>query len=277
VESIIPKAGSRLFPDQGPAEASVRRYVDLLRIIAARILQTRYRGSVLGVFWSLSNPLLMTAVYALIFGTAFARYYDGSIVRYIFATFVGLGILQVFSGTTSQALASIVANGALLNKVRLPYSIFPLSTVAANFFQFFVGTLPVLAIVTLIESRNPVNLIALLVPVFALIMVITGFALLTSSLYVHFRDMPYLYEMMVFVIWMTSPIFYPAKLVPPRVEPYLALNPIVSIVSSIRQIVLSKEWPDVHLMGASLLSGCVCLILGSLVFNYMKRDFMDLL
>jgi len=277
VQFIIPKTGGRWFREEGPAEAGIRRYVDLLRIIAARTLQTRYRGSVLGVFWSLSNPLLMTAVYTLIFGAAFASYYDGSILRYVFATFVGLGVLQVFSGTTSQALTSIVANGALLNKVRLPYSIFPLSTVAANFFQFSVGTFPLLAIVTLIESRNPINLLALLIPVLGLVMVVTGFSLLTSSLYVYFRDAPFLYEMAVFVIWMTSPIFYPSALVPARVHPYLALNPIVSIVSSIRQIVLSRDWPDLHLMGASLLSGCACLLVGSLAFVFMKRDFMDML
>ncbi len=248
-----------------------------MQIIASRTLQTRYRGSVLGVFWSLSNPILMTAIYAAIFGTAFASYYNGSVTRYVAATFVGLGVLSVFSGTTSQALTSIVVNGALLNKVRLPFSIFPASNVAANFFQFFVGTFPVLCIVTAVASRNPINVLALFVPVIALIFASTGFSLLTSSLYVYFRDLPYMYEMVLFLVWITSPIFYPASIVPERVQRFLALNPIVYIVSSIRQIALTKQWPDPHLMGAALLSGSLCLLIGAVAFTFLKRDFMDLL
>ncbi|MFY9781187.1 MAG: ABC transporter permease [Candidatus Baltobacteraceae bacterium] len=278
VQGIFPAAQAKWFDgERPPAGDMLRRYLELIEIIASRTLQTRYRGSVLGVFWSLSNPILMTAVYAAIFGTAFASYYQGSITRYVFATFVGLGVLTVFAGTTSQALTSIVVNGALMNKVRLPYSIFPVSNVAANFFQFFVGTLPVLCLVTAIETRNPINVLALFVPVLALIFAATGFSLLTSSLYVYFRDLPYLYEIVLFVVWMTSPIFYPASLVPERVQHFLVLNPIIFIVSSIRQIALSKDWPDLHLMGAALLSGTVSLLIGWLAFRFLKRDFMDLL
>jgi ABC-type polysaccharide/polyol phosphate export permease len=278
VQGIIPRAAAKLGDGERTSRGDkLRRYVELVQIIASRTLKTRYRGTVLGVFWSLSNPIVMTAIYALIFGTAFSSYYGGSIRRYVFATFVGLGILNVFNGTTSQALMSIVSNGALLNKVRLPVSIFPASTVAANFFQFFVGTFPVFCIATLIESHNPVNMIALLVPALALILVATGFSLITSALYVYFRDLPYLYEMVMFVVWMTSPIFYPARLVPARVQPFLALNPIIFIVSSIRQIALSKDWPDVHLMGAAMLSGLVCFTIGAIGFTLLRRDFMDLL
>jgi ABC-type polysaccharide/polyol phosphate export permease len=260
-----------------PTGARFRRYLELMEIIASRTLQTRYRGSVLGVFWSLSNPIIMTAVYAIIFGTAFSSYYQGSVTRYVFATFVGLAVLSAFSATTSQSLTSIVVNGALLNKVRLPFSIFPVSNVAANFFQFFVGTFPLLCLITIVESRNPLNLLALFVPAIALILTSIGFSLLTSSLYVYFRDLEYLYEMVVFAVWITSPIFYPAALVPAKVQHFLFFNPIIYSVLSIRQIALSTEWPDPRLMGAALVSGAVWLLIGSVAFRFLKRDFMDLL
>lgn len=276
MQAWILNAGAKWFGGEpAPFGNRLRRYLDLTQIIASRTLQAKYRGSVLGVFWSLSNPILMTSVYALIFGTAFASYYQGSIVRYVFATFVALGVLNVFNMTTSQALVSVVVNGALLNKVRLPFSIFPISNVAANFFQFFVGTFPVLCIVTLLETHNPLNILALLVPSFALILVTTGFALLTSALYVYFRDLPYIYEMVSFVIWMTSPIFYPAALVPARVQPYLAFNPVFFIVTSIRQVALSKAWPDPHLLLAAIVSGALYLLMGAAAFALMRRHFMD--
>ena len=278
VQGIVTASGGKWRDGVRASPAQrIYRYFEVVQIIASRTLQTRYRGSVLGVFWSLSNPILMTGIYALIFGTAFASYYQGSVLRYVAATFVGLAVLTVFAGTTSQALTSIVTNGGLLNKVRLPVSIFPVANAAANFFQFFIGTFPVLVIVTAIETRSIVNVVALIVPAIGLIMVSIGVSLLTSSLYVYFRDLPYMYEMVLFIIWITSPIFYPASLVPPRIRTILAFNPIVSIVNSFRQIALTKQPPDFALMGLALLAGISILAVGAIAFRFLKRDFMDLL
>ncbi len=246
-------------------------------MLASRTLKTRYRGSVLGVFWSLSNPILMTGVYTAIFGTAFAKYYDNSIFNYVFATFVGLSILNLFSQTTSQALASVVTAGGLLNKVSLPVSLFPISFVASNFFQFSVGPLPLLALITLYKTHSALNVIALLIPCLALMLVTVGFSLLTSALFVYFRDLPYMYEIVIFIITMTSPIFYPAALVPAKVLPFLSINPLTYMVGSLRNIALVHGVPDFALAGKCLLIGTVYFLIGSIVFATRKRDFMDLL
>ncbi len=246
-------------------------------MLASRTLKTRYRGSILGVFWSLSNPLLMTGIYTAIFGTAFSRYYGNSISNYVFATFVGLTILNLFSQTTSQALGSVVGNGGLLNKVKLPVSLFPISFVASNFFQFSVGPLPLLALITLYKTHSMLNVVALLIPCFALLLAVIGFALLTSSMYVYFRDLPYMYEIVLFIITMTSPIFYPLELVPQAVQPYLSVNPLIFMVGSLRQIALVHGSPDFFLAAKSLLTGGIYFAIGCAVFASRKRDFMDLL
>ncbi len=164
--------------------ASLRRYLELLRMLVERNLKGRYRGSFLGVYWSLLNPLIMTGLYAAIFGTAFAQYYDNSTFNYILAAFTGLIVINFFSSSTNQALGSVVGNGALLNKVRLPITIFPVSMIVANIFQFVMGPLPLLAIVTLIVSKNPLNVIALIFPLIALSFVCTGVGFFVSALYV---------------------------------------------------------------------------------------------
>jgi len=273
--SSTPSLGSVSY--QGTTLVGVRRYLELLEVISWRTLKTKYRGSVIGVFWSLSNPILMTATYAAIFGTAFASYYQGSVWRYVVATLVGLSVLNIFSQTTSQALASIVSSGGILNKLKLPPSIFPVSFVASNFFQFGIGTLPVIALITAYISKNPLNVIALVLPALALALATTGFALLTSALYVYFRDLPYLYEIFLFVVWITSPIFYPAALVPAKVQPFLALNPIIFIVASFRQIAISHEWPDLSLAATAIVSGLICFLFGSYVYLKLQDDFLDLL
>lgn len=254
-----------------------QRYWDLLRVLVRRNLKVRYRGSFLGAYWSLLNPLMMTGLYAAIFGKAFASHYDNSLLRYILAAFTGLIVVNFFSASTIQALSSVVANGSLLNKVQLPVSIFPVSVLTANFVQFAISSLPLLMLVTLITSGNPLLVLLLLVPVFSLILVCTGVGFLTSALYVFFRDLPYFYELLVFVLWLSSPIFYPEDIVPVELKPFLALNPLFPIIASIRQIAVLGQLPDFHLLMGSLLSGMIILGLGLGCFRWWRSQFMDLL
>jgi lipopolysaccharide transport system permease protein len=255
----------------------VRRYWELLHVLVSRNLKVRYRGSFLGVYWSLLNPLIMTGLYAAIFGKAFVSYYENSIFNYASAAFTGLVVINFFSGSTSQALSSVVGNGSLLNKISLPVSIFPVSMIAANIFQFVVGALPLLAIITFINSRNLVNVLALLLPFIALVLVCTGVGFLVSALYVFFRDLPYFYELVVFVLWLSSPVFYPSAIVSPQVKPFLALNPLSPIIESLRQITLSGAPPNLGLIWGALLSGIIILSLGWTCFHLWRHQFMDLL
>lgn len=286
MRGVVRKAGwiSRWLPTDerrwlkaNPNLSQARRYWELLHVLVARNLKVRYRGSLLGVYWSLLNPLLMTGLYAAIFGTTFASYYGNSIINYVLAAFTGLVVINFFSASTSQALSSVVSNGAILNKIRLPVSVFPVSMIAANVFQMAVGVLPLLAIATLVTSKSILNVLALLLPMLALVLVCTGVGFLVSALYVFFRDLPYFYELVVFVLWISSPVFYPAAIVPPVVKPFLELNPLSPIIESIRQIALSGAVADISLIWGALLSGVLILTMGWVCFHWWRSQFMDLL
>lgn len=255
----------------------VQRYWELLRVLVSRHLKVRYRGSFLGVYWSLLNPLIMTVVYTAIFGATFASYYDNSILNYVLAAFTGLVVINFFSASTSQALVSVVSNGTLLNKIQLPMSIFPVSMITANVFQFAVGVLPLLAVVTLAISKNIVNVIALVLPLISLALVCLGISFLVSALYVFFRDLPYFYELICFVLWISSPVFYPAAIVSPNIKPLLSLNPLSPIIESIRQIALSGESPNPNLIISAMLSGVIIWLFGWMCFHWWRSQFMDLL
>jgi ABC-type polysaccharide/polyol phosphate export permease len=277
-----------------------QRYWELLRVLVERNLSARYRGSILGVFWSLLNPLTMTGLYTAIFGGIFAEVYHGSLVRYALAAFTGLVIINFFSAATSQALTSVVGNGPLLNKIRLPVSVFPVSVNVANVFQFVVGPLPFLAIFTVINVRHHVletmttplplpdlvgtivtksliNLAIFPLPFLALTLVCLGAGFLVAGLFVFFRDLPYFYELVVFVLWISSPVFYPASIVPPQVRPFLDLNPLFPIIESTRQIVLSGEPPEIGMLVRALLGGLIIFGLGWSCFRSWRSQFMDLL
>jgi lipopolysaccharide transport system permease protein len=260
--------------------STLYRYWELVSVLAGREIKVRYRGSFLGVYWSLFNPLIMTGLYTLIFGAAFKKYYHDSIWQYTLAAFTGLAVIHFYNGSTAQALSSIVGNGSLLNKVKLPVSVFPVSIIIANTFQLSVGMLPLLIAVTVFLSPHPsilLNVIAIPLPLFALVLISAGVGFLTSSLFVFFRDLPFLYELVQFVLMMGSPIFYPAAIVDPRIRPVLELNPLYPVIESLRQIVLSGNPPDLFLIFRSLLSGIIILLVGWVCFNWLRPKFMDLL
>jgi len=258
-------------------DSNLARYLELLQVLVSRNLKVRYRGSFLGIYWSLLSPLMMTAAYTTIFGMAFVRYYQNSLTTYMLEVFAGLIVINFFSASTTQALTSVVQNGGLLNKIRLPVNVFPLSMVAANVFQFACGSLPFLIIAALVTSKSLINVIALVVPLLSLVCLCTGVGLIVSALFVFFRDLPYFYELVVSLIWFGSPVFYPIDIVPPSIRPILAINPLASIIESVRQITLSGDFPDLTLIGASLFSSCVVLAVGWKLFYNLRPQFMDLL
>jgi ABC-type polysaccharide/polyol phosphate export permease len=258
------------------------RYWELLYTLAERELKVRYRGSFLGVYWSLFNPIIMTGLYATIFGSAFKKDYHNSLWEYSLSAFTGLAIVHFFQGSTTQALSSVVANGSLLNKIRLPITVFPLSTVLANTVQLVIGMIPLLAILTFTLagerwSSSLINVLAIPLPLIALVLVAAGVGFLVSALYVFFRDLPFFYELVQFVLMLSSPIFYPITLVPIEIRPVLELNPLYPIIESLRQIVLSGQLPDLSLIIRAWLSGIIILTIGLIGFNWLRPKFMDLL
>jgi lipopolysaccharide transport system permease protein len=252
-------------------------YWELLSVLVRRNLKRRYRGSFLGIYWSLLSPVVMTGIYTAIVGTAFAAYYDNSTLNYVLAAFTGLVVINFFASSTAQALVSVVENGAIVNKIKLPLFVFPLSFIGANVFQLLMGVFPLLLLMTLWLSRSLINVVALLFPLTALILVCAGVSLLISALYVFFRDLPYFYELLTFLLWISSPIFYPADIVPEGVKKVLVFNPLLPIINSIRQVTLSGSFPDLNLILASLLSGVIVLAIGAIAFVLWQDNFMDLL
>lgn len=193
------------------------------------------------------------------------------------AALTGLIVINFFSASTTQALGSVVGNGALLNKIRLPVSVFPVSMIMANIFQFVIGTYPLLAIVALIKSQSLINVVAIFLPFIALVMFCVGIGFFVSALYVFFRDLPYFYELVVFMLWISSPVFYPAAIVPKGVQPFLNINPLSPIIESLRQITLSGNLPDFMMIANALLSGAIFAGFGWLYFHHSRSQFMDLL
>jgi ABC-type polysaccharide/polyol phosphate export permease len=106
--------------------------------------------------------------------------------------------------------------------------------------------------------------------------VCSGIGFLVSALYVFFRDLPYFYELVVFVLWTSTPVFYPADIVPDAIKPWLNLNPLAPVIEGFRQVSLSSEPLNLLLMSQGLLSGFIVLAIGWAVFYRCRHQFIDL-
>jgi ABC-type polysaccharide/polyol phosphate export permease len=254
-----------------------RREIDLVRMSAVRLLKSRYRGTSLGVLWSFANPLLMTALYTVIFGTAFKAYYGGSTSRYVFSAFVAVTVMGFFLQATGEALGTVVANGGLLNKIALDAEMFPYAAIAANVFQQSVTSFPVVLVLAALITHDPVRVALVPVVLIGIVALAAGFGLALAALYVFFRDLAYLWGIFGFVFWITSPVFYPAALVPIAVRPYLAVNPVAMGIGALREVALGQGRIEYGLIGEFMLVSIVVGVVGHALFRALRRDFMDLL
>jgi ABC-type polysaccharide/polyol phosphate export permease len=250
---------------------------DLLKVLTRRTVRARYRGSTLGIYWSLLNPLLTTIAYTAIFGHVFAKYYNGSLFLYAIEVFVGLTVANFFVGSTAQALQSVVANGDLLNKMRLPMSLFPLSTISAWTFQVVAGSLPFLLVISIVMTHDVWHVLAVPLPFVALVLLSTGVGFITSALFVFFRDVPYMYDLVTFLAWSTTPVFYPASIVPPNIRHILEFNPLYPIVEGARDTVVAGSQLDPWVFAQAIGEGALVAVAGFLMFRALRPRFMDMI
>jgi ABC-type polysaccharide/polyol phosphate export permease len=254
-----------------------RRQFELVRLSANRQLRARYRGSAFGVLWSFVNPVLMTAIYASIFGTAFASYYGGSTARYVVSAFVAVAVVTYILQATSESLTAVVTSGGLLNKIAIDPETFPVAAVAANTFQQGVTTFPVILLVSVVVAHDPLR--AVLVPcVLAGVVLLTlGISLALSALYVFFRDLSYLWGIVGFVLWLSSPVFYPAALVAPTVRKFLVVNPVGMAIGAMREVAIGSGPIDFVGVLRFLIVAVVVAALGHALFRRLRPEFMDML
>ena len=255
---------------------SSRRNIQLVRISAFRALKVRYRGTALGILWSFANPVLMTAVYTAIFGTTFSKYYDGSVGRYVLSAFVGLVVVTFFMNATTEALASVVANGSLLNKIALPPAIFPLASVAANVFQQAVTSFAIVFVVSIAVTHDPVRIILVPVVLASVVLLVTGVSLALATLFVFFRDLPHLWQIVGFILWFSSPLFYPIEVVSAQIRPWYNLNPVGQAITALREVAINTGPIHYRPIAVVVLTSIAFAVLGAWFFHAKRRDFMDL-
>ena len=257
------------------------RYRGLIQSLVARELKARYRGSVLGFFWSFINPLLLLLIYSFVFAVVLPGTHPATIEPYALFMFCGILPWTWFSSSLSESANVLIGHGNLIKKVLFPAEILPIVTVLANMVHFFLG-LPILA-GFLIYYWRPITIVELLwfpVVVFVQLLFTTALALILSALTVHFRDIKDLLSNLLTFWFFATPIIYPMAQADDATGGYakrlLDLNPMTHIVISYQEI-LFYPGPFGHWNWLLALGGASAglFLIGYFLFDRLRDSFAE--
>jgi lipopolysaccharide transport system permease protein len=248
------------------------RYRGLATTFVWRDIKVRYKQTFIGVAWVLIQPLLATGIFTLIFGR-FAEFPSDDVP---YPVFVFAGVLMwttYFQPAFNSASGSIAGNKALITKVYFPRLLLPLGAVATPLVDFII-VFP-LFVGMILWFDVVVSAQALLFPLFVLLAMVTAFAvgLLFTAAGVRYRDVPYAIPFVIQIWLFASPVFYSINSLD-RYQWIAAINPITGAISGFRWALLGAPLPA-HVIGVSVVSAAVLLVVGLAVFRSAEPRFAD--
>ena len=253
------------------------RYRGLIQSLVARELKARYRGSVLGFFWSFVNPLLLLLIYTFVFTTVLAGTRPVEIEPYALFMFCGILPWTWFSSSLTEAAGSLISGGNLIKKVLFPAEILPIVSVLANMVHFFLG-LPIL-VAFLIIFRHPPDAVGLLwfpVVVFVQLLFTSGLGLALAALSVHFRDIRDILANLLTFWFFATPIIYPMQMAPSLGRTLLNLNPFTHLAISYQEILFYRgaigHWKWLLALG---FASVLLFLAGFFLFDRLRDSFAE--
>ena len=268
--------GSRTTGPWAPLKRTWRQR-PLVAALARRELVARYRGGVLGFFWSLLNPLLLLLVYATVFRLVFAPRAD--VRPYALFLFAGVLVWGFVSSALLDSAETFRANGPLLRKTTVAPEVFPAVAVGARL-AHLVLALPVLAAAIALAGASGAvrpGATALQFPLVLLLLaaVVLGFALLVSALSVHFGDVRDLLGNLLTLTFFLTPILYPVNAVPGKLRLLLWLNPFTPFFVAIQESAFFFRPVRLEVWVGMILTAALALGFGAAVFERLRDSIAE--
>ena len=260
--------------------ASFWRNRQLIRNLVQREVLGRYKGSVLGIFWSLATPIFMLAVYTFVFSVVFkARWGGGSDSKTEFALllFAGLIIFNLFSECIGRAPGLILANVNYVKKVVFPLEVLPWVSMGSALFHFAVS-LGVWLVAYLVLFGVPHwHVVLLPLVVLPLVLFVMGLSWALASLGVYLRDVGQIIGLVITVLMFLTPIFYPASALPEAYQPLMFFNPLTLPIEMARDMLYWGKVPQLGTLAIYAAGAGAFAMLGFASFQKRRKGFADVL
>ena len=247
------------------------QYRELVKTNVHKEIRGKYKGSILGVLWSFLNPLLMVVVYAIVFPYLMRMTQDNYLV------FLITGVIPwvFFTTVVTSGCNCVWINGGIIKKVYFPRVILPISVVLAALVNFLISCIIILIFVFFSGIGFSLNILWL--PLIALIQSVLslGILLVLSAINVYVKDVEYLVQFIMNLLFYATPIIYNVTMFPAKFRWILYLNPMAHLVDAYRSIFYYKTMPNFESLGIVGLVSLVVLVFGYLVFSKLEKGFAE--
>lgn len=243
------------------------KYKGLLIELVTRDIKVKYKRSILGLLWTLLNPLLTMVVLTIVFSNLFRFDIENFPVYLI----TGQVMFTFFSEATNMSMNSIMDNAQLIKKVYIPKYMFPVSKTLSSFVNLLFSLVAVIVIA--IYMKIDFNIAVIFIPLALLYMLIftMGVGLIVSSVNVFFRDTQHLYGVFLTVWMYLTPIFYPANIIPEQFKILIEINPLFYIIQYFRACILYGVVPTFE-HNIICISVSICTFVIGLYTFYKNQD-----
>ena len=246
-------------------------YRELIKILTISDLKVKYQSSVLGFAWSLLNPLLMMLVLYLVFSNLFKANQDH------FALYLLIGIVswRFLAIGSSASMGAIVGKSSLVTKIYIPRQVLVMSTVLSSFISSILEFLVLVPLLIILGAG--ISPYILLFPFIHVIyfLIVYGLSLILAALYVYYRDLNQIWDVLIQIGFFLSPIVYPLSTVPPAYLKYYLLNPITALMQMYRDVLLYHQLPALGNAALTLGAGLILMVIGTMVFKRLERRFAE--
>jgi len=248
--------------------------------LAKRAILGRYRGTVLGLLWSLVTPLLLLAVYTFVFGTILQVRWvsqSGGNAEFAAILFSGMLVHGILAECLTQASTLIVANPQYVKKVVFPLEALPWVTVISAFFQGVISTGILLAYLFFVQGGIPWTAVLFPIPLFILAFVCIAAGWLISATAVYLKDIAQMMGLLSTVLFFMAPILYPKTALPVEFQNLLYLNPLTYIIEQFRAVVLWGELPNWNGLALYGIASVAVAWMSLAWFQKTRKGFADVL
>ena len=206
----------------------------LLRLLVVRDLTVRYKRSIIGVWWSLLNPLFTTAVLYYVFNTVFKSKLPGGapFLPYLLS---GVLLITLFNQGLTMGADSIASGAGVLTKVYVRPEIFAASASISSAINFLIGLIPLSIVLGIYHKTPTLRFPIVLVMIFLMTLFTTGLSLLLAIAYINFDDSRSLINIFLMALQYMTPIFYPISVLGPHTRDVIVLNPLTSFLQIFRR------------------------------------------
>ena len=246
------------------------KFQPLLSELVARDIKIKYRRSVLGVLWTLLNPLCMMIILSIVFSSIF-KFDVENFPLYVLS---GQVIFNFFNDSTTSSMSAIISSASLIKKVYVPKYLFVLSRVMSSFINLMASFTALLLVMVATRAELHWTVFLSVIPLAMVVLFSFGVGMFLAAITVRFRDVIHLYSVFTTGLLYLTPVIYPMAALPDVVKTIVMINPLTNYLLMFRDVMFNNTLPSVFSVLLGIAEAALALALGRYVFYKNQDEFI---